>query len=104
MKVTLKALKGLKGLTSYADSNCNGVKDKAEHLLALSILLDKMVVPADRKELTVDSYSVNGKYMETLTFNVAEVYKYCKMTMLTVHESIDDLRKFLDETLEKLNN
>jgi len=97
-KVTLAGLKTIDGLTKATDSNYLGRKDKTEHLIRLSIILDKL---EEVEEFDYECYSANGQYMGTVTFSRANVYKALKYKFLTCHEGIDVFRTWLENWMNE---
>ena len=98
MKVLLKDLKGLAGLTAFADTDVDGTKNRWSYLFALERLLEKLQ-RLPHENITV--VSSNGSYLIDIDFNKSEVYKYCKLHFLTVTESIQDLMDYLEDETTK---
>ena len=98
MKVLLKDLKGLQGLTEMTDTDVCGTKNKWSYMFALERLLEKLQRFPSNKITIATS---NGGYLTDVDFSKSEVYKYCKVHFLTVQESIQDLIDYLEAETNK---
>jgi len=98
MKVLLKDLKGLEGLTEMTDTDVCGTKNKWSYMFALERLLEKLErFPSD----SITIATSNAGYLTDVEFSKSKVYRYCKVHFLTVHENIQDLINYLEAETTK---
>jgi len=95
MRITKKIMQGLKGLTEWTDSDIHtGQKLRENYVSALADVLERFQC-SDKDRLVLDCYNCNGQFMQTVTFDRADVYAYIYEHMLDSNDSIQDLQTAL---------